>query len=95
MARGGAGGGAAAARRRRAKWGSPAPFSTVSAWRGRGGGGETHRWLGREEGRPEEEIDVAPPAAGGASAALRCGGARVCVERRRGARDTRDGAALI
>jgi hypothetical protein len=39
------------ARRSRAKWGSRAPFLTASAWRGRGGGGETHRRLGRKGGR--------------------------------------------
>jgi hypothetical protein len=34
------------------------------------GGGETHRRLGREEGRPEEEIDAELQRAGGAPAAV-------------------------
>jgi hypothetical protein len=41
----------------------------VSAWRGRGGGEETHQRLGREEGRLEEEIDAELRRAGGAPAA--------------------------
>jgi hypothetical protein len=75
---------AAAARRRRAKWGSRAPFSMASAWRGRGGGGETLRQLGRKEGRPEQEIDVAALAWELGRTAINGGGGRLGGGRLRG-----------